>query len=400
MAEFQMNTAERQRRLIQAIRQYNDVTGSNLSYIETWRTFKGLLKNLSVAEILEVIQSIWGNPVFMLTVPADPRWKSMALREEAVNFIRRIQQRHPQLPPMIVPPAPAAAARPVHARAPQIDMTTGHVSDDVPIESVEKLFVEMERFKECPICFGDRRKVHKWTYKCDHKACSICMEEYIINALSYSQPPVKCPGGCGNSIEPRLIIDTLAVVTNSLTQMDERIIRFISLQLASIHSIDRDTASEVNTCPLCRAVVVGRLTKDSSVARCTNPFCASLICVNCKTPWHFESGCKDHSKVDEESLQVLKSTKNCPRCGRVTSHYRNHACHHLRCPCGYEWCYECSESWSLHVVGGAKEHCPLFCTEKCHCGLCPECKPGKKCSLCGESGCPACRVIPQHPVHQ
>lgn len=196
----------------------------------------------------------------------------------------------------------------------------------------------------------------------------------------------KCPGGCGGAVDPRRLLDALGTPKGA----PEQILRFSSLQMAASHEIDPATFNCKCPCPSCRTVICGRPKASSPFARCTNPFCAARVCTDCKTPWHEGRSCEELSKDAEMSdLEVKKTSKPCPQCSRLAGHFRNHACHHLACPCGHQYCYECLEPWSTHTVNGSKASCRIFCHPGCHCVDCPDCAPGKSCPVC--PGCSVCR---------
>ncbi|KAL1858926.1 hypothetical protein Daus18300_009796 [Diaporthe australafricana] len=47
---------------------------------------------------------------------------------------------------------------------------------------------------------------------------------------------------------------------------------------------------------------------------------------------------------DEWSEQLIEvSTKGCPRCAKRIE--KNEGCMHMTCPCGYEFCWECTGPW-------------------------------------------------------
>lgn len=417
---------------------------------EVWKVFKGILGQSNQEDMTRAIRDVFGNEAVMARVNAmiHPEHRIEFLRNHAKSVMRQIRRDHglnPNLP--MVPAVPAVQApayvpepppvRPIPPNRPhlviarpinngpqqqippmirladQIRTATGQntttfdvlrviietngelqlpVSDSLSPADIERLFRVMEERGECPICLDTVPKLFNWTYQCDHRACKVCVARMCTESLSRSVFPIKCPGGCNHYIDPRRIVEGNIVERGIHNIMlDGNILRFVSLQLEGMHIIDPETVANRYGCPLCRTVTVGRPSKDSLMARCTNPFCAVRFCVNCKTPWHSDGQCKQAAEEDEETKKVLEDiTKACPRCGIRTGHYRGHACHHLKCRCGHDYCYECLQPWSEHKVGQTRAHCPIFCGPNCRCKPCPECKPGKPCKVC--PGCDVCSI--------
>jgi len=337
-------------------------------------------------------------PAVRLPLPIAPPPGAPPIRAEVANIIAEVNAIRDQIHARQI----ARAAPQAQPQIPAFEIFRQEIErngrldlpfpDDMPPTQIEQLFAMMREWGECPICLENVAKRHGWTCVCDHKTCASCMEFFVMNALMTKVFPVLCPGGCGNAIDPRKVLDVCSKTHNGVLNVQESIVRFNSMQLGSTISVVPSTSSEVHTCPNCRTIVFGRVSSTLPLARCTNPFCAYQFCTDCKIPWHHGVACMDRAKDDVASTDNIQTnSKPCPRCGRRTSHFRNHRCHHMTCLCGYEYCYECLEPWTDHGVGKRQERCPLFCNDTCHCVLCDECKPGKRCDLC-HNGCPRCIV--------
>jgi len=463
----------RHRHFEQAVQNYRE-GGHDIDGVEAWEACKGLLGEMLVPQMTELISTVYGHGEQYIAHQALTR--SQSLRLIAKREARRIRARMAldahqlaDLPPFIphnfapipiqpvapaqapapqrqeqldLPPPPPPPARPLPPapqhwrlplpqaprhwravppqlapplpRAPDIAPAAaqahvvpssfdavriminmdgafhGGVPDDMTPGQVAALFAAMEDRGECPICMRVFPKLQKWTYSCLHGACSGCMREFVLASLKGSTFPSRCPGGCGVPVDPRRVLDALATDKS----IPESVLRFSSMQLAAVHVMDPTTCSEKCACPSCRTVICGRPSAQSPAARCTNPFCAARVCTRCQTPWHDGRDCSEMAKDAEMTdREVLKTSKPCPQCSRLAGHFRNHACHHLTCPCGYQYCYECLEPWSTHTVNGAKAGCRIFCSDACHCVECPDCKPGKPCQVC--TGCDVCRTAIQ-----
>lgn len=58
-------------------------------------------------------------------------------------------------------------------------------------------------------------------------------------------------------------------------------------------------------------------------------------------------------------LAIRKSTISCPKCLIPTSHFWDEGCHHITCPCGFEWCWCCTLEWEQCA------ECPKYCDRHC-----------------------------------
>lgn len=130
-------------------------------------------------------------------------------------------------------------------------------------------------------------------------------------------------------------------------------------------------------------------------------YCATEMCVCCGLPWveadtgarHFGLACQkwlDRRSESSEATRLLQSSpgrKQCPSCASVIERWRDHACHHVTCRCGYSMCYVCLERWPGGV--NCTNLCPFRCSSACDCEPCPDCTPGQRCYLC-TGACVSC----------
>ena len=116
---------------------------------------------------------------------------------------------------------------------------------------------------------------------------------------------------------------------------------------------------------------------------------------------------------------LATTTKSCPGCSNLVTHYHGHACHHIspgQCGkkgCRANWCYACE----AQCTGHSCRNCNLFCTgtgillfleadptgcaypkdSRCSCQICPTCRPGSPCGQCS-GDCVVCRgLVPPGP---
>ena len=441
-----------------AVREFNDALIDPKEAWDAFKGLLGHAGDVEMTEGIRNVYGNHGTQYELQQSDGTPVSRSIILRRHARSVMHTIRRHMPPLvphaepdpPPVIVPIAPvvavpivaAAAAQPIHvfdnplrirrmaeleaqiraietrfretntrlhadflARTQPFEVFRAEIEkkgkldsalpEDMPPAQIEQLFSLLREWGECPICLDNVPKRFSWTYLCDHRACPTCMENMVVNSLMSSMFPIMCPGGCGNPIDPRKLLDACALTRPNVGALvaKDSVVRFVSLQLGSTVVVSPSTAHEVHTCPNCRTVVFGRPDSIVPMARCTNPFCAYRFCVNCKTPWHDNGAvCEDKAKSDEaSSANIRDTTKACPMCGRRTEHFREHRCHHMTCLCKHEYCYECLDAWSEHAVGKSREHCMLYCSANCHCVPCDECKPGKRCNLC-HNGCSVCKI--------
>jgi len=268
------------------------------------------------------------------------------------------------------------------------------LADSVSVDQIERMF---ETIRPCPMCTevitGDK-KFCAMSPICSHSMCKSCMDSFVKVCLESNSFPVMCPfKSCNVPVDPRCVSTSLGVTECGIALLPEHALRFNSLQLKYVASVHPSTVSETSSCPFCYIMVTGRPSPDVPMARCTNPFCSAEYCTNCGIAWHRGTDCRSRSIAESEdaSKSMIESlTKPCPRCSRRSEHFKDHSCHHLKCPCGFEYCYSCLGPWSEHAVGKRLSHCPMFCNDSCKCPVCCYCKPGKPCSLCS-GNCPTCR---------
>ena len=106
----------------------------------------------------------------------------------------------------------------------------------------------------------------------------------------------------------------------------------------------------------------------------TCPACHLSFCGLCRRPWkaygrkrisHTKISCcnfERQTRTENDFVHDAIDARVCPGCGILTN--RSSGCNHIRCSCGYEWCYVCECKWnSSHyscVDGGHKGGCVIF----------------------------------------
>ena len=121
------------------------------------------------------------------------------------------------------------------------------------------------------------------------------------------------------------------------------------------------------------------------------------------------------------------TSKPCPKCSILISHYHGHACHHMTCPnCDEDYCWRCGSTAEENLrdrQNRASCKCPgnfwsTFCSnehilenivlnefgypidKRCGCPICNECFQGKICPAC-TGNCVVCKeIVPQGPTDE
>ncbi|KAK1355009.1 hypothetical protein POM88_048265 [Heracleum sosnowskyi] len=192
----------------------------------------------------------------------------------------------------------------------------------------------------CGIC-TDRKPSHKsFSIKgCSHSYCSDCICQYVTSKIQDNIIRITCPvSGCYRYLKPEHCRSILPPKVFDAWGM--------KLWEAAIPVGDR------LYCPykLCSALMVKRPDyKDILEMECTT--CHKLFCAECMVPWHEGMNCEEFQKlhVDEREqedimLMQLAKSKQWKRCWNCKFYVeRNQGCSHMRCRCGYDFCYDCGD---------------------------------------------------------
>lgn len=199
---------------------------------------------------------------------------------------------------------------------------------------------------DCDICFSEAGVVGLNT-RCAHYFCQTCATKSIGNIMDQGQFPAVCPG---------------CKAERSVLGHFER----------SVLGIGKDMQVDAISTGILAFLVQRRVIDRAQALR-------------------FKA-LQDRAIHEAQTEALINtSSKGCPSCGTLVSHYKYHACHHIRpgsgCPgCGTHFCYCCLARWE----GSCPNGCKLFCYKDCGCPICPDCKPGEKCDDCDL--CPACKL--------
>ena len=168
-------------------------------------------------------------------------------------------------------------------------------------------------------------------------------------------------------------------------------------------------------------------------------WCETEMCRCCRdlrtlgsVPWHEGLSCtkallkakamvRDNQDQNKNQAFIEATTMPCPNCNYRITHYHGHECHHISpmtegCPnCKTHWCYACGTAgntgpwWCGSTPTCAERLGRGYCINtdiskfidssngwpkdnRCGCQICPDCKVGAPCKLCG-GNCVVCKGL-------
>eukprot|EP00047_Mylnosiga_fluctuans_P004441 m.234548 g.234548 ORF g.234548 m.234548 type:complete len:1138 (+) comp12675_c0_seq1:83-3496(+) len=229
---------------------------------------------------------------------------------------------------------------------------------------------------------------------CGHTFCKPCMIKYVKVALGdiASQFPLRCPlhtEKCESRVEHGSLKPLVGYKSDAVVYTVEE---HEHVERVAIESL----------IPVAERVYCGNGRCARALRKVEGPkmeciYCQHILCGQCWTSDHKGMTCAQartqRAGQDEETQNYIsKTSKPCPNCQMAISHYRGHACHHIRpgtgCPnCGHHFCFACLRP---HQSPDCK--CEKFCSDTCDCQDCPECREGNPCAHCDNDGrCRVCR---------
>ena len=303
----------------------------------------------------------------------------------------------------------------------------------------------------CTICAEDERACFIWgDAPCLHLLCILCTVRHIRGELSLaSDTRLSCPfPDCGGQISAATLAAAESYIPVDLTNAELRALgadatararaRLMrGARVRALASAALVLGDGVRNCPTatCSAVMLPEPRADGTGIRVLCSDCGTGVCGACALRWDDEtlpplSAARTHrgnlcatllmlrsavaedvtaasaetarvtasavvDEMEELGSAILTSVKQCPACGVGVSHYRGHACHHIRpgggCPgvggaaiCGEHWCYVCCGPWPCL-------RCNTSCDATCDCADCPDCRIGIPCAnCCGPRSCRVC----------
>jgi hypothetical protein len=229
---------------------------------------------------------------------------------------------------------------------------------------------------------------------CGHCFCKNCVIHYVKAALGdiASQFPLRCPlhsEACPAMIEHPSLEGLVGFKSETLQYGKDDHEHVVRVAIESLIPVAERVYCGNGTCARALRKVPGK------TMECI--YCKHLLCGGCWCSDHKGQTCQaaqaQRAGNDQETSDYIRKTsKPCPNCKMAISHYRGHACHHIRpgtgCPnCGFHFCFAC-----LRQHQSPDCTCEKFCGDSCDCQDCPECKVGQPCSHCDNDGrCRVCR---------
>ena len=192
----------------------------------------------------------------------------------------------------------------------------------------------------CNICFQKLEKTDALI--CGHLFCTSCWVECCKTALEPGKDStiVKCPHLDCNVIIPRSFFRKY--LPDSLFTKYEKV----------FCKSFTDGNKALRWCPFpnCDYAVEN----PSLVSVEVHCKCGKTFCFSCGFPSHLPASCDLVKKwtiktnSDKENMAwILLHTKPCPKCSKPIE--KNQGCNHMTCcQCKYEFCWVCTDSWSLH----------------------------------------------------
>jgi len=292
--------------------------------------------------------------------------------------------------------------------------------------------------QQCAVCLEDVEAEQLLSMgTCAHLLCLPCTIRFVRACLGAAASEVspqglRCPhhsSGCTHHLHPtRLaLIQDLPPTRPGphLQDPDPDLLPLSSLEIRKLwrYMAEAEIPAErrmwcVNEC--CAAMLNVDLTVQLAceAPRVTCPHCKTVMCPRCKIQAHAAITCQEvqamsspgaSSSSGTKSARLISATsKACPCCGLLISHYHGHACHHIQpgrgCPnCRTHFCYACSK---VYVRARPQCTCSLFCSsnflqiniiqtpyphdKRCGCFICPDCRPGRRCHQC-DGSCVVCK---------
>ncbi|OCT49201.1 hypothetical protein CLCR_04850 [Cladophialophora carrionii] len=195
---------------------------------------------------------------------------------------------------------------------------------------IERLKLDEEHApRECYVCMVDT--VYSQTIEvgdCSHAWCSGCLVRALdLAAKNESNYPVRC---CG--VSPNIPLDHPGVAAlvgvEAISAVEAKIVEYETEDKTYCHD------------PGCSAFIAPTAI-DEINAIC--PICQKTTCARCKAEFHEGEDCKTVNDEAFEQWQRDNGSATCHACHRVI--VISHGCNHMRCFCGAEFCYECSQTW-------------------------------------------------------
>ncbi|PGG97898.1 hypothetical protein AJ80_09623 [Polytolypa hystricis UAMH7299] len=179
------------------------------------------------------------------------------------------------------------------------------------------------KYTECDVCTERKRGLDIIELSCSHIICSACVVEFFEQTLAdESRFPPKC---CGDEIPFSLAKGFLHVGME----------RHLGEKMVEYNDMDRTYCAN----PTC-AQYIKPENRDCSMGGCEA--CGDLTCISCKKTLHV-GPCDNEYDLIAQGMMLLNDWQQCAKCRNMIE--RVYGCNHIKCRCGYEFCYSCGVNW-------------------------------------------------------
>ncbi|XP_071740721.1 E3 ubiquitin-protein ligase RSL1 [Rutidosis leptorrhynchoides] len=234
---------------------------------------------------------------------------------------------------------------------PSSDLTESSTSMDHHKKNKEPLLAEETKTDQqqqqpqppdsyCAICMDTKTssEMFRNINVCHHTFCTECIREHVAARIKENLALVLCPDPrCKGEIGPQVCQSFLP------KQVLDRWENVLCESLIM--------GSDKFYCPFkdCSAMLLDD--GDVTVTSAECPHCNRLFCAQCKVAWHAGLDCSEYKSLktgerDPSDLLLMniakdKRWKRCPKCAYYVE--KIDGCNHIRCRCGYHFCYGCGE---------------------------------------------------------
>ncbi|KAJ0249309.1 RING/U-box superfamily protein [Hirschfeldia incana] len=207
-----------------------------------------------------------------------------------------------------------------------------------------------EPFKTlCMICMDEKSPSDIFRGSCTHYYCTECTVRYVTTKIEENIAMIKCPDvECTRLLEPN---SCRGIIPGDVFERwDKALCESLILSSDKVYCPFEDCSAMM--------VVDDDDQGGGEVAETECPSCHRLFCARCKVKWHAGIRCEEFQRVgntgkkknsDEEDAMLIQMAKNkqwrrCPSCKFYVE--KIDGCVHMRCRCGFNFCYRCGAPWS------------------------------------------------------
>ncbi|KAF2650995.1 putative ariadne RING finger, partial [Lophiostoma macrostomum CBS 122681] len=177
--------------------------------------------------------------------------------------------------------------------------------------------------------------------------CAVCLEMFYATSIVVLPCRDRYCVGCLKQLFLRATRDEGAFPPRCCSQaipIDSIKIELSEAELKAFHKAKVGYTSQDRT--YCSEPRCGSFIPSSSIhaAKATCPDCRNQTYTMCKTKFHENGDCPaDKDLHNTLELADEKGWQRCRSCRQMVELVTG--CYHMRCKCGYEFCYECGKQW-------------------------------------------------------